>query len=83
MVCIFLLLNIKRVLNKENIIADCKQISDLLSKVSDTSIEQHTILSEGVNQTEFENGVTVIVNYTDKAVKTPLGVVEAQGFVYQ
>ncbi|MBR6564023.1 MAG: hypothetical protein IKK71_01085 [Clostridia bacterium] len=69
--------------NKESIIADCKQIGDLLSKVSNTSIEQHTILSKGVNKTEFENGVTVIVNYTNKAVKTPLGVVEAQGFVYQ
>ena len=68
---------------KDTILSDCKEISDLLSKVSGVSIAKHTILSNGVNQTEFENGITVIVNYTDASVETPFGVVEAESFVYK
>lgn len=69
--------------NKEKIKSDCKELYELLSKVSNTSVKEHSLLSKGVNKTVFENGVSVIVNYTDKSVETPLGVVEAQGFVYQ
>ncbi len=69
--------------NKAKIETDCKELSEFLSKVSNTKIKKHTILSEGVNETVFENGVTVIVNYTDKKVKTDLGIVAPEGFVYQ
>ena len=69
--------------NKDQIISDYKELSEYYSKVSDTCIKQHTILANGVNQTVFENGVTVVVNYTDSAVETPLGVVEANSFKYQ
>ncbi len=69
--------------NKESIVSDYSEFGKYFSKVSDTSVKQHTILYNGVNQTVFENGVTVIVNYTDAAVQTPLGVVEAYSFIYQ
>ena len=69
--------------NKEKIISDYNEICDLLSKVSNTSVKKHEILSNGVNKTVFENDVTVIVNYTDNAVETSLGTVEANGFVFQ
>ncbi len=69
--------------NKNKIESDCKELSEFLSKVSNTKIKKHTILSKGVNETVFENGVTVIVNYTDKNVKTDLGIVAPEGFVYQ
>lgn len=69
--------------NKENIIADYSEFGKYFAKVSDTCVKQHTILQNGVNQTVFENGVTVIVNYTDVAVETPIGVIEANSFVYQ
>lgn len=69
--------------NKAKIVSDYKEIGDLLSKVSDTAIKEHKILDDGVNKTVFENGVTVIVNYTDASVETDLGTVEPNGFVYQ
>lgn len=69
--------------NKEKIVSDYKEIADLLSKVSNTAIKEHQILSSGVNKTVFENGVTVIVNYNDKPMSTELGTVKANGFVYQ
>jgi len=69
--------------NKDKIVSDYKEISDLLSKVSNTVIKEHQILSNGVNKTVFENGITVIVNYTDKPIDTDLGAVKANGFVYQ
>lgn len=69
--------------NKDIIISDYTEFIEYFSKVSDTRVKQHNILYDGVNQTVFENGVTVIVNYTDLAVETPLGVVEANSFIYQ
>ena len=69
--------------NKEKIETDCKELSEFLSKVSNTKIKKHTILADGVNETVFENGVKVIVNYTNKNVKTSLGMVAPEGFVYQ
>ena len=69
--------------NKEKMVSDSKELFEFLSKVSDTCVKEHTILSNGVNQTVFENGVTVIVNYTNDAVETALGVVESKGFAFQ
>lgn len=69
--------------NKEIIISDYNEFGKYFAKVSNTSVKQHTVLQNGVNQTVFENGITVIVNYTDDAVETPLGVVQANSFVYQ
>ncbi|MBE6779903.1 MAG: hypothetical protein E7545_02875 [Ruminococcaceae bacterium] len=68
---------------KENIFENYTELSALLEKVSGTEISKHTILSDGVNQTDFANGTSVIVNYTDKAVETPFGAVEAESFVYR
>ncbi len=68
---------------KENIFTTYNELSELLSKVSGVSVKKHTILSSGVNQTDFENGVSVIVNYTETAVETPFGVVEAESFIYR
>ena len=37
---------------------------------------------EEVRRTDFENGVSVVVNYSESAVDTPLGTVEAGGFIF-
>ena len=68
---------------KENIFSNYNELSELLNKVSGVSVKKHTILSNGVNQTDFENGVSVIVNYTDNEVETPFGVVKAESFIYR
>ncbi len=68
---------------KENIFSTYEELSDLLQKVSNAKISKHTILSDGVNQTDFDNGVSVIVNYTEASVETPFGVVEAESFVFR
>ena len=68
---------------KENIFSSYNELSELLNKVSGKSVAKHTILKNGVNQTDFENGVSVIVNYTDKAVETPFGTVKAESFIYR
>ena len=68
---------------KENIFSNYNELSDLLNKVSGTQVKKHTILSSGVNQTDFENGVSVVVNYTQNDVETPLGTVKAESFIYR
>lgn len=69
--------------NKKNILSDYAELSELLGKVSGVAISNHTILSEGVNKTDFENGVSVIVNFNKKPVETSFGTIEAESFVIQ
>lgn len=69
--------------NKDRIVSELAELSELLDMVSDTSILNHSVLSQGVNMTVFENGITVIVNYNKYAVETSLGTVEAESFVYR
>ena len=49
---------------KNNIVTDVKKIESDLGSTADQFIVGHKILSEGVTQTEYENGVKVIVNYS-------------------
>ena len=42
-----------------------KEISGVLKSVSNAKIKEHTVLSDGVRRTAYDNGVTVTVNYND------------------
>lgn len=72
--------------NKEDILSDYAEISKLLSKVSGAKITNHTLNFEeksGVNKTDFENGVSVIVNYNKQPIETSFGKIEAESFIIQ
>lgn len=42
------------------------KISGFLSSVSDKRIINHQIIQQGITETTYENGISAIVNYTDK-----------------
>lgn len=43
-------------------------VYEALKKVSDKEIKKHSMIAENVFSTEYENGITILVNYNDKDV---------------
>ena len=50
--------------------------------VDGCTIIGHSLLAKGVTRTDFEGGVSVVVNQTGDPVETPLGTVGARSFIY-
>ena len=65
--------------NIENIAAE---YYGFFKKINGASITEHTLLSKTLRKTVFDNGVTVYVNYGDKAENTDSGTVEPQSYIY-
>lgn len=65
---------------KDQIKQDITEAKDLLEKVKDSTIANHTILVDDVTKTEFANGVAVYVNMSDSAVLTEIGTIPANSF---
>lgn len=56
------------------------ELSGLLEATSGASVSAHRILRDGVHVTEFSNGVSVTVNYTDSDFTDENGTVSAKSF---
>lgn len=55
---------------------------DFLNKVAGSAIKSHSYIAKDVTRTVFENGVSVVVNYSEQDfVSTDYGTVKALGFV--
>lgn len=52
---------------KNQAVADYKQVAAMLDGCQASTIQDHTMLADGVFQTTYENGVAIIVNYNDQA----------------
>lgn len=50
---------------KEKIVETVNEVNEVLEKISDATISQHVVLENGLRVTEFDNGITVAVNYGD------------------
>lgn len=66
---------------KEEIAENSLIIADYLKKLNGSEIKSHTVLSSGLRETVFENGVAAYVNYSDTAIKTPHGEVAAHNYL--
>ena len=69
--------------NKELISQMINESKDFYTAVNGAKIAEHIIISEKLHSTEFDNGITVWVNYGDEAVTLPEGTVQPQGFMYR
>ena len=49
--------------NKEDIIENIENYSELFSKIASAKISEHTVISDNARKTVFDNGITVLVNY--------------------
>lgn len=65
---------------KDDIISLSSELSEYYKKIGNAHIAGHSVLSDGVRKTEFDNAVSVYVNYNGYSVKTPVGEIEAYGY---
>ena len=61
-------------------ITDYRTVAEVIKATSDSKISGHKQLQEGVYRTDYENGISVYVNYSDKAVTVDHIEVAAEGF---
>ena len=59
------------------------ELSGFLSAVSNRTMTEHILISKDVRYTEFDNGMGVYVNYSDKDVSYGNIVIPANGYVLQ
>ncbi len=62
---------------KDEILMAAEKCNELRALIGDQQIVNHVMLAENVFQTTYENGVTVITNYTALPYESASGVVEA------
>ena len=58
---------------KNGIFENMSDLCDYYEKVSGKRITNHTVFESGLRKPEFENGISVYVNYTEKTLDTPAG----------
>lgn len=65
---------------KDRIAKQAKEYSSLYNKVRDSFIIKHTAYDNGIKKTEFANGTTVYVNYTEKELSADGITVSAKSY---
>ncbi len=66
---------------KDNIIEDVAEYKDFFYSVKGARISDHKIINDNVRMTNFDNGVTVYVNYGNQAVTVDGVEVPARGYI--
>ena len=65
---------------KDDISDMYNETKEALDAVSGAAIKEHTVLQQGIHKTEFSNGVSITVNYTDSQYTDGNGTVEPNSF---
>ena len=65
----------------DDILNTANELSDYYEKIEGASIVGHSILEDGLRCTEYDNGITVYVNYGENDAVTPFGNVPSGGYV--
>lgn len=68
--------------NRDRILSMVEESAAFYEAVDGCTIIGHSLLAEGVTRTDFEGGISVVVNQTSDPVETPLGTVGARSFIY-
>lgn len=66
---------------KPQILETVNKLADYYEKIAGAKIINHTILETGLRETRFDNGITVYVNYGDKAISGPEGEIAASDYL--
>jgi hypothetical protein len=65
---------------KENIVKTYKLLNEALKPVQNATIEERTVLADGVIQVTYSNGKAIVVNYNDQSYEGKEGLVPALGY---
>lgn len=68
--------------NKPALVKAVNGVCAFLATVEDAGIRSHTIVREGLTRTEFDNGVTVLVNHSDAEIILDGQAIPARSFRY-
>lgn len=68
--------------NRDRILSMLEESAAFYKAADGCRIVGYSRLADGVTRTDFDNGVSVVVNRTDSPVQSPLGTVDARSFVY-
>ena len=66
---------------KERIIYAFDKVGGALAATDGTALVSHTVVSEGVYRTEYENGCVIWVNYMNSDFSGPDGIVGANNYL--
>ena len=66
--------------NRDLITSMVKESKDYYKAIRGASIKKHVIMDNGLRYTEFDNGVSILINYSTKSLETPDGTVPSKGF---
>lgn len=69
--------------NKEFIDTTVSNYEQFYKTVQNVVIDRYEKVSEKLSKTTFENGVVLYANHSDEAVESPLGTIEAYGYLWQ
>ncbi len=67
---------------KEDVNKTVLEYASYFEKIEGAVITNHSIISENVRKTVFDNGVSVYVNYSDTPVETEIGTIEPCSYIY-
>lgn len=66
---------------RESLLEQTACTTDYYAAIAGKAIVGHSIISEQLRMTEFEDGIRVYVNFGNQPQQTPLGVVNGQDFI--
>lgn len=66
----------------ESVLKTASDYAGFFKIIDGAAVKEHSLLSKTLRRTVYDNGVTVYVNYGDKAENTAVGTVEAGSFIY-
>lgn len=68
---------------KQGIVDEVNSLKEYYESIEGAAIKEHTILSDGIRQTVFDNGTVIYVNYSDTEYSLSAGKVPAHGYLLQ
>ena len=66
---------------KQNVIDRVKALKGYYESIEGSSVKEHTIITDGVRKTVFDNGTVAYVNYSDNDYKGDFGTVAAHDYL--
>ena len=66
---------------KESIVDEVKELKGYYDSIEGAAVKEHTLITDDVRKTVFDNGTVAYVNYSDSDYTGDFGTVSAQGYL--
>lgn len=69
--------------NKDFIASAVSNYGKFYKAIENVNIESYEVISENLSLTTFENGVVLYANHSNKTVESPMGAIDAYGYLWK